>query len=313
MDTDEGPRSAHVSVLYQQVLSYLKPQANGLYIDGTLGAGGHAAGILQASAPSGKLLGLDVDPQALEIAKQRLSVFSDRVVVRHASYVTLRQQMQDLGWQAVNGILLDLGASSMQFDTVQRGFSFQTEAELDMRFDPHNPLSAADLVNHLDEQELADIIYRYGEERRSRQIAHAIVRSRPIHTTPQLAAVVSRMTSTGKHGLHPATRTFQALRIAVNHELEALQEALPQALAALAPEGRLVVISFHSLEDRIVKQFFRQESRDCLCPPQQPICTCAHRATLRELTRRPLEADTQEVNQTPRSRSARLRAAFKTA
>jgi 16S rRNA (cytosine1402-N4)-methyltransferase len=252
---------------------------------------------------------MDVDPQALGIARERLAQFGDRVIIVHASYRTLRKQMARVGWQQADGILLDLGLSSMQLDTAERGFSFQSEAPLDMRMDPQGEVSAADLVNHLDENELADILYQYGEEHRSRQVARAIVRARPISTTTQLAKVVAGATHGGKSGIHPATRTFQALRIAVNGELDALEEVLPQAIEALRPGGRLAVISFHSLEDRMVKQFMRRESRDCICPPHQPVCTCGHKASLRELTSKPLRPQEEEVRTNPRSRSARLRVA----
>jgi len=287
----------------------------GRYVDGTLGAGGHAAGILGASAPDGLLLGLDVDPQALSLARQRLSEYGARAIIVQASYTTLIEQLNALDWPAVEGILLDLGASSMQFDTPERGFSFQVDAPLDMRFDPRNPTRAADLVNNLPERELADLIFQYGEERRSRQVARAIVRARPIYTTGQLAQIVSEAVGVG-HGrsrehLHPATRTFQALRIVVNRELEALETCLPQAVSALAPGGRLAIIAFHSLEDRIVKQFFRRESRDCICPPDQPVCTCGHLAVLKEITRRPIRPQDVEIERNPRSRSARLRVAEK--
>ena len=278
-------------------------------MDGTLGAGGHAQGILQASAPDGLLLGLDVDPQALQLARQRLAPFASRSFILHASYITLREQIQALGWPLIDGVLLDLGLSSMQLDTPERGFSFQADAPLDMRFDPDNPLTAAHLVNSLSEKELADILYTYGEERRAYQVARAILAARPLHTTGQLAAVVAQVTGSGRPGMHPATRAFQALRIAVNHELESLEQVLPQALAALAPGGRLAVISFHSLEDRLVKQFFRRESRDCVCPPRQPICTCGHKASLIEITRQPLFPTEAEVQQNSRARSARLRVA----
>jgi 16S rRNA (cytosine1402-N4)-methyltransferase len=287
----------------------MQPHREGLYIDGTLGAGGHAWGILQESNPDGLLLGLDVDPQALELAQAKLAEFGDRAILVHASYCTLLEQVSKLGWRRVDGILLDLGLSSMQLDTQARGFSFQTEAPLDMRFNPLGEVCAADLVNNLDEQELADLLFRYGEEQRSRQVARAIVRARPIQTTTQLAKVVAGATSGGKSGIHPATRTFQALRIAVNGELEALEAVLPQSLEALTPGGRLAVISFHSLEDRMVKQFMRKESKDCLCPPQQPVCTCGHKATLRELSHKPVRPQEDEIRDNPRSRSARLRIA----
>lgn len=302
---------SHLPVLYQEILHALQPVSGGFYIDGTLGAGGHAWGILQASAPEGKLLGLDVDPQALSLAEKRLSSFGERAAIRRASYVTLNEQRQQLGWPLVQGIVLDLGVSSMQFDTAERGFSFQADAPLDMRFDPHNPVSAFDLVNTLTDVELANLLFRYGEEERSRQIARAVVQQRPIQTTSQLAEIVLRAVGgRQRHShLHPATRTFQALRIAVNHELDALESVLPQALEALSPGGRLAVIAFHSLEDRIVKQFMRRESQDCLCPPRQPVCTCGHRAMLKEMTRRPIQPQDEEIQQNARARSARLRIA----
>jgi 16S rRNA (cytosine1402-N4)-methyltransferase len=199
----------------------------------------------------------------------------------------------------------------MQLGSAERGFSFQVDAPLDMRFDPLSLLSADDLVNRLSEQELADIIYKYGEERRSRQVARAILRARPIHTTRKLAEVVASATRSGPSGIHPATRTFQALRIAVNNELETIAAVLPQAVARLNPGGRLAVISFHSLEDRIIKRYFRQESTDCLCPPRQPVCTCGHRATVIEVNRRPIRPSELEIQSNPRSRSARLRVAEK--
>jgi 16S rRNA (cytosine1402-N4)-methyltransferase len=288
-------------------------------VDGTLGAGGHAYGILESSSPDGRLLGMDLDPQALELARQRLAPFGSRAIIVKASYTSLLTQLERLEWPAVDGVLLDLGVSSMQFDTPQRGFSFQADAPLDMRFDPENPLRAVDLVNDLPETDLADIIYRYGEEHRSRKIARAIVKSRPIHTTGQLAEVVARAVSGGRKkrparkGVHPATQTFQALRIAVNDELNALEAVLPPAVKALAPGGRIAVIAFHSLEDRIVKLYFRQESKDCICPPKQPVCTCGHRATIKVITRHPLRPSEAEVQNNPRSRSAKLRVAEKLA
>ncbi len=303
----------HLPVLYQETIRGLQPRAGGRYVDGTVGAGGHAYGILDASAPDGLLLGLDLDPQALTLAAEYLAPFGERVILREASYLTIAQQITALGWPAVDGILLDLGLSSMQLDTPQRGFSFQEDAPLDMRFSPRAPQTAADLVNTLPEEDLANILYRYGEERRSRQIARAIVAARPIHTTRQLAEVVAHSTHSGRPGMHPATRTFQALRIAVNQELETIERALPMAFQSLVPGGRLAVISFHSLEDRIVKHLFLQESRDCLCPPQQPVCTCGHKASLRLITRKPIQATPEEIQKNPRARSAKLRIAEKLA
>jgi 16S rRNA (cytosine1402-N4)-methyltransferase len=266
---------------------------------------------LEASQPDGLLLGLDVDPYALELAEQRLAEFGQRATLIRASYTDLSAQLENIGWQAVDGILLDLGVSSLQLDTPQRGFSFRTDAPLDMRYDPDNPVRAVDLVNSLPESDIADILYRYGEERKSRQVARAIVAARPVLTTKQLAGVVSSVTMSGRKGLHPATRTFQAFRIAVNRELDALEKFLPQAVSALAPQARLAVISFHSLEDRIVKHYFRRESTGCLCPPKQPQCTCGHEAQLRLLTKRPTRPGNSETVSNPRSRSARLRVAEK--
>ncbi len=287
----------------------MQPHRGGSYIDGTVGAGGHSWGILNASSPDGRLLGLDVDPQAIALANEKLAEFGSRVILLRASYRSLLSQMKRLGWAKVDGILLDLGLSSNQLEASSRGFSFQTDAPLDMRFDPDGETTADDLVNHLDEVELADLIYRFGEERRSRQVAHAIVDARPIRSTRHLARVVAQVTRGGKSGIHPATRTFQALRIAVNGELEALEAVLPQTLEALAPGGRLAIISFHSLEDRLVKQFVRRESKDCICPPGQPVCTCGHKATLRVLTGKPVRPQESEISSNPRSRSARLRVA----
>jgi 16S rRNA (cytosine1402-N4)-methyltransferase len=302
---------SHLPVLYHEIIHALRPHDDGLYVDGTVGAGGHAWGILEASSPNGKLLGLDLDPTALELAKEHLKQFGDRVILKRVSYTTLAKQLETLGWSKVDGILLDLGVSSMQLDSNLRGFSFKIDSSLDMRFDPDAHVTAADLVNGLPQRDLADIIYKYGEEKQSRQIARAIVNQRPILTTSKLAEVISKVVKPSRRKIHPATRTFQALRIATNDELTAIQSVLPQAVHALAPGGNLAVISFHSLEDRIVKRFYRQESKDCLCPPKQPVCTCDHRATIREISRRPIRPETDEIHANPRSRSSLLRVAEK--
>ena len=214
------------------------------------------------------------------------------------------------GFCPVDGVLLDLGLSSLQLEAAGRGFSFQLDGPLDMRFAPSQTTTAADLVNSLPVEELADILFRYGEEPRARRVARAIVAERPIITTRQLAALVERTVGRRKK-LHPATRTFQALRMVVNEEMECLAEALPQALRLLAPGGRLAIISFHSLEDRLVKQFFRREARDCLCPPEVLVCACGHRATLGILTKKPIRPSADEVAANPRSRSAKLRIAYR--
>lgn len=281
-------------------------------MDCTLGAGGHAWGILQKSSPDGRLLGLDVDPHALEIAQHRLMPFRGRVVIKKTSYVTLKHQLDELGWSKVDGVLLDLGLSSMQLDVPARGFSFQAEAPLDMRFDPRSPVRAYDLINELPERELANLIYKFGEERKARKIAKAIVEARPLTTTLQLADVVFRAVGKGgrdRRGYrrHPATLTFQALRIAVNRELEALEQVLPQALDVLVTGGRLVVLSYHSLEDRLVKRYFRRESKDCICPSELVVCNCEHKAIIIEINRKPIRPSQDEVVQNPRARSARLR------
>ncbi len=307
---DGGFKSPHVSVLYQQIITALRPKNSGCYVDGTVGAGGHAWGILAQSAPDGRLLGLDVDPIALDLAKTRLSEYGNRVRLVHSSYTALSFELLAAGWDHVDGIVIDLGVSSMQIDTPERGFSFLQDGPLDMRFDPTRPVSAADLINNSSEKELADLLWQFGEERNSRKIARAIVNTRPINTTLALARLIEK--TVGRSGkIHAATRSFQALRIAVNRELSSLTEFLPQAVRSLSPGGRLAVISFHSLEDRIVKQFFRLESRDCICPPEQPVCTCEHRASIIEITRHPVEADTDEIQRNPRSRSAKLRVAEK--
>ena len=297
---------AHIPVLYDEIITALQPDASGQYVDGTLGAGGHAAGILQASAPAGELLGLDLDPQALEIARQHLAPFGGRAHLVQASYTQMTTQAQALGWSKVDGIVLDLGVSSMQIDTPARGFSFLEDGLLDMRFDPQSERSAADLVNTLEENELADILFRYGEERQSRKVARLITQNRPLTSTHQLAGLFLK-TFGHRERIHPATRTFQALRIAVNGELDSIEQVLPLAAALLRRGGRLAVISFHSLEDRLVKEYFRRESRDCICPPRQPICTCRHQASLRELNRKPLEASESETHTNSRARSAKLR------
>jgi 16S rRNA (cytosine1402-N4)-methyltransferase len=303
-----GSDQPHLPVLYQEIIHALQPSSPGRYVDCTLGAGGHAAGILAAGAPSALLLGLDVDPQALALARERLASFGDRARLIHESYARLSEVLVEIGWSTVDGVLLDLGLSSMQLDTPLRGFSFTEDAPLDMRFDPRKERTAANLVNEMDETELADIIFRYGEERNSRRIARAIVRARPLKTTQELAAVVAGASRvSGGRRIHPATRTFQALRIAVNGELDALRAVLPQAVKALDRGGRLAVISFHSLEDRIVKDFVRNESRTEVPQPGQQ--AEGRPARLRPVTRKPITPSEAEIASNRRARSAKLRVA----
>jgi 16S rRNA (cytosine1402-N4)-methyltransferase len=308
----------HAPVLYDVALAQLALDPGDHVVDGTLGGAGHAAGILQATSPDGRLLGLDRDPEAIDRARERLAPFGQRVVLVQSSFRELEAVARIHHFAPADGVLLDLGLSSFQLAAPERGFSFVKDGPLDMRFDPSQGPTAADLVNQLPVEELADILYRYGEEKPSRRIARAIVAARPLRTTRELAEVIARALGGGRgrsrrrtRRLHPATRSFQALRIAVNDELGALEAVLPQAVGLLRPGGRLVVISFHSLEDRLVKRFFRRQARDCVCPPEQPICTCQHQATLRVLTRRPLRPDESEVARNPRARSARLRVAEK--
>ena len=305
------PRSPHQPVLYQQILDYLKPVSPGKYVDGTLGAGGHAVGILEACAPQGLLLGLDVDSQAIRIASERTARFGKRIIIKRGSYAALAQHLEECGWDYVNGIVLDLGVSSMQLDTAERGFSFMKEAPLDMRFDDSQIRSAHELINHSSQKQLAEIIREFGEEPRAAQIAEAIIRNRPIQTTTQLAALVLAVYRGRRGKTHPATRTFQAIRMATNAESETLAEGLDQAIEALCKNGRLAVISFHSLEDRLVKQFFQRESRDCICPPEQVICTCGHQATIKVITKGAISSSEEEIAQNPRARSAKLRVAEK--
>ncbi len=298
----------HIPVLYEEVLAWLQPRSGGLYVDATVGGGGHARGILIASQPDGRLVGLDADPSALSYTSKVLEPFGDRVTLRAANFRQLGATAASLGIGEVDGILIDLGLSSRQLNNAQRGFSFSLDGPLDMRMDQERGQSAVDLVNTLPEAELSEILWRFGEERQARRIARAIVAARPVTRTGQLADLVAQ-TIGRREKIHPATRTFQALRIAVNDELEALSQALPQARDLLRPEGRLAVIAFHSLEDRLVKRFYRHEASDCTCPPELPVCVCGHRATLKVLTPKPVRPTADEIDRNPRSRSARLRVA----
>ena len=302
----------HVPVLYEEVLSLLQPRAGGRYIDGTLGAGGHTGGLLEASSPDGQVLAFDRDAQALAYAQQRLEDYGSRVTFVNASFAEMGRVAPARGFAQVDGVLLDLGLSSRQLADSARGFSFLYEGPLDMRMDARQTTTAADLVNNLPESELANILWRYGDEQRSRRIARKIVDERPFTTTTELAEAIAE--SVGRRGrIHPATKSFQALRIAVNDELGALEKGLDAAIGLLAEGGRLAIISFHSLEDRMVKHRFRELSRDCVCPPEQPICTCDAQAMVRLVTRKAVKPTAEEIEANPRSRSARLRVAEKLA
>ena len=311
MESKKGEGPLHRPVLYQEVLDFLAPESPKRYLDCTAGAGGHAEGILNACGPAGQLLAIDLDPSAVALTAERLAPFGERAIVRHASYLESADILNEIGWKEVDGIVMDLGVSSMQLDQTDRGFSFRKNGPLDMRFDPRRGKSAAELVNSLDESDLAELIWKYSEERYSRKIAHAILAARPLHSTAELAEVVRRAVGRTHEKQDPATRTFQALRIAANDELSTIEQALPQLIGRLAPKGRIAVISFHSLEDRIVKQTFKRESADCICPPEQLVCTCGHRRQIQLVTHRPLAPSEAEIAQNPRARSARLRVAEK--
>ena len=300
---------AHKPVLLKEVLSALSIQPGGRYIDCTLGGGGHAMAIIQASAPGGQLLGIDADPEAIRAAAINLSRYTDSVLLVNDNFVNIDTICHHYDFYPVHGILLDLGLSSMQLFDDPRGFSFQYEAALDMRFNPKQEVTAADIVNNYSEVDLAQLIRKYGEEPHSFKIARRIVQSRPVNTTTQLAAIVADAVGGRKGRIHPATRTFQALRIAVNEELEHLEETLDKAIDLLGIGGRLVVISYHSLEDRIVKQFLAKESRDCICPPSIPVCQCKHVASFRLINKKVITPSEAELDENPRSRSARMRIA----
>jgi len=297
----------HIPVLYKEIIHALQPQSGGRYVDGTLGAGGHARGILEACTPDGLLLGLDVDPQALTLSRETLAPYEERTHLVQASYTTITKQLAALHWDAVDGIVLDLGASSMQFDNAERGFSFMQDGPLDMRFGPNAFQSAEDIVNTFDERDLSDLIFRYGEDRDSRKIARAIVENRPLHTTRELVAVIEKASPRRGDRVHPATQTFQALRIAVNEELASVENVLPQAVTSLKPGGRCAIISFHSLEDRIVKDFFREQSKDIVNPPYERIYEEERNAVIKIINKQPITASDEEIKDNPRARSAKLR------
>jgi 16S rRNA (cytosine1402-N4)-methyltransferase len=300
---------AHIPVLAEETIEVLAVQPGGRYIDCTLGGGGHAAAILKRSSPGGQLLGIDADPEATKIARERLEAYSGSLLLINDNFVNLQAICYKHDFLPVHGILFDLGLSSLQLNDSGRGFSFQHDAPLDMRFDPGQELTAADIINTYPETELAHLIKTYGEEGYSRQIARRIVQERPVESTLQLARMIEEVIGSRRGRIHPAPRTFQALRIVVNRELEHLELALRQAVDLLGFEGRLVVISYHSLEDRLVKQYLRRESKDCICPPGIPTCVCGHTASLRLINKRVIVPSAVEVQINPRSRSAKLRAA----
>jgi 16S rRNA (cytosine1402-N4)-methyltransferase len=302
---------AHISVMIREALELLRPEARQRYLDGTLGGGGHAEQILIRSSPAGRLLGLDWDDDAIAAARERLRHFGDRLIVRRANFAEAKHILAEIGWHSVHGILLDLGVSSHQLRSEERGFGFQANARLDMRMDRRQSLDAHRIVNLFAAAEIERILRDYGEEPRARRLASTIVAARKakaIETTYDLAEIVARVKGKRGRGRHPATKTFQALRIAVNYELENLKTFLEDGYRLLLPGGRMVVIGFHSLEDRLVKSAFRKWSRDCLCPPKTPTCRCGWSRKVRLLTSRPLVPSPEEIQSNPRARSAKLRA-----
>lgn len=311
MTTTPMPTPRHEPVMLREAIEALAVRPGGRYVDATVGLGGHASAILQAAQPGGRLLGMDADPQALAVARERLAPFGDAVVLVHSNFRAIAEVCAAHDFVPVDGVLFDLGISSLQLAAPGRGFSFQRDEPLDMRMDPTGLVTAADLVNNTDEAELATLIWEYGEERHSRQIARAIVARRPLQTTGALVNAIEQAVGQGRgRRIHPATLTFQALRIAVNQELDFLVDSLDAARGLLAGVGsRLVVIAFHSLEDRLVKEYMRKESSACLCPPRTPLCVCGHVATLRLVSRGARQPGAAEVARNPRARSARMRVA----
>jgi len=304
---------AHLPVMMGEVIEYLECRKGGIYLDGTLGGGGHGEAILKASAPDGVLIGIDRDGAAIRQAETTLKAYGKRAVLIRADFGDIKEVLVGTGYTEVDGILLDLGVSSYQLDEGARGFSFRSDAPLDMRMDRRSSITAYDIVNNLGLDELAGIIRRYGEERFSMRIAKAIIRARevkPIKTTGELAGLISGAIPRRFHGtrIDPATRTFQAIRIAVNNELEALRRGLAEGMDVLGSGGRMVVISYHSLEDRIVKKAFRECASPCVCPRDFPRCVCGKSPTVKLLTGRVIKADASEVEGNPRARSAKLRA-----
>jgi len=302
----------HVPVLLEEVLEFLRCLPSGAFVDCTVGLGGHARAILERIRPSGGLIAIEADTEALQQARRNLAAWKEKVTYVQASYRRLSETLQRLGVRDVAGILLDLGMSSAQVESPSRGFSFSRRGPLDMRYDRRQPLTAADIVNRYPEKDLVKILREFGEEKAAKRIAAAIVRRReewPLSTTDELAELVASVARPrpARGGIHPATKAFQALRVAVNDELGALSEALPQAIEVLRPGGRLIVLSYHSLEDRIVKQTFRGFEKGCVCPPSFPVCRCGRVSEVEVLTRKPMRPSEEEIRRNPRSRSARMR------
>jgi 16S rRNA (cytosine1402-N4)-methyltransferase len=305
----------HLPVLPEETLEYLKPSSMNLIVDGTLGDGGHAELILKNTPSHCRLLGIDRDPSALERAKKRLAPYKDRIILVHGNYKDITEILMEERIDKIDGFLLDLGVSSQQLDTPERGFSLKADGPLDMRMNPSDPKTAADLLGESSDKELYSILREYGEERFSKRIVRAIRKAQannPLKTTLQLARIVRNAAPQAHHfRIDPATRTFQGLRIAVNNELEPLKQTLKDFLFALNKTGRAIVISFHSLEDRIVKHVFAEKAKGCICPPKIPMCICGIKSSLQILTKKPVRASSLELEKNSRASSAKLRAAVK--
>ena len=301
----------HLSVLLNECIDNLNIKPDGIYVDGTMGGGGHSLEIAKRLT-TGRLICIDQDPNAHEAAGKRLAEYKDRITFVRDNFGNIKSILDSLGIEKIDGMLLDIGVSSHQLDEAERGFSYQQDAPLDMRMNPDRPFSAYDVVNGYDEDELDRVIFTYGEERWARRIAQFIVKEReakPIETTGELVDIIKKAVPKGarKDGPHPAKRTFQAIRIEVNGELEVLQRAIDDVAARLAVGGRLCIITFHSLEDRIVKEAFRKQENPCICPPQFPVCVCGKKPLGRVITRKPILPSKEELEENPRSRSAKLR------
>lgn len=303
----------HIPVLLKETIEYLKPVYGGIYVDGTLGGGGHSLEILKRIGPEGKLIGIDRDPTAIKTTSEKLKDFKDVFIPVHGNNADVIDLLDEMNIDHIDGMIMDLGVSSHQFDETDRGFTYREDVRLDMRMDTSQDFSAYDLVNSYSVEDLSRIFWIYGEERWAKRIAEFVVKNRPVETTGQLVEIIKAAVpaSARQGGPHPARRVFQAIRIEVNNELGSLEKAIENAIRLLKPNGRLCIISFHSLEDRIVKQSFKRESNPCTCPKDLPVCICGKRPQIKILTRRPVIPSPEEIEVNPRSRSAKLRACKK--
>tara|TARA_A100001037_G_scaffold166320_1_gene149597 strand:- start:207 stop:1103 length:897 start_codon:yes stop_codon:yes gene_type:complete len=290
-----------------EILKYLEVSSGGRYIDCTLGEGGHTKSLLEASNPGGEVLGIDADHEAIEVSKNRLEEYGERFIYENSNFKNIKKIAMKSKFVPCHGILFDLGVSSLQLDKESRGFSFRRKAPLDMRFSINQTLTAQDVLNTFSESEISDILYQYGEERQSRKIAKLIIENRPLSNADELSDLIKKNIRQTNYKINPSTKTFQALRIYINEELNSLSQALEQSLEILGVGGRMAVISYHSLEDRIVKNFFKKESKYCICPPNIPECDCGHFPKLKIITKKPVSPSQSEIEANKRSRSAKLR------